>query len=63
MYKSVTQDMNSKVIFELQSLVLLWNVILSLSFMYYTQVVEEQTISGLGSHLPKNIGQSASIQL
>lgn len=56
MYKSVTQDMNSKVIFELQSLVLVWNIILSLSFMYYTQVVEEQNISGLGSHLAKNIG-------
>lgn len=63
MYKSVTQDMNSKVIFELQSLILIWNVILSLSFMYYTQVVEEQNISGLGSHLTKNIEQSASIQL
>lgn len=61
MYKGITQDMNSKIIiFELYSLVLKWDIILSLFFMYYTQVVEEQSFRFEQSSA-KNMGYSASI--
>lgn len=63
MHKGITQDMNSKIIiFELRSLVLKWDIILSLFLMYYTQVVEKESFRFKQSSA-KNIGYSASIQV